>query len=201
MTTRRLAVIALLGAITVIMGITPIGIIAVPFLPAKVTIMHLPVIIGALAEGPMVGAGIGLIFGLFSLVQSYTAPTSPLSVLFQNPMISLAPRVLIGLISGGVFWLMKPLRRKNTRRGYILSYGVSAGIGSFVNTAGVLSLMALIYLQATADALGTTSDLVIGVLMGVVATNGVPECLAAVLVSTPILMALNYGRERKGKPL
>ena len=46
--------------------------------------------------------GIGLIFGLFSLIQAAVSPTGPVDVFFTNPLISILPRILIGLTT----WLV-----------------------------------------------------------------------------------------------
>lgn len=93
---RRLTIIGILGAITAVLGLTPIGFI--PIGPTRATIMHIPVIIGAIMEGPIVGGFVGLIFGLFSIFQAVTAPT-PVSFAFINPLVSVLPRILIGIIS------------------------------------------------------------------------------------------------------
>ncbi len=75
-----MAIIGVLGAISIILGMTPLGFI--PVGPTRATIMHIPVIIGgAIMEGPLVGGIVGLIFGLFSMFQAYTNPT-PVSFVF-----------------------------------------------------------------------------------------------------------------------
>jgi len=60
-TTRKLAVIGMLGGISIMLEFGGLGIIQLPFLPVQVTIMHIPTIIGAIVEGPIVGLFIGLI--------------------------------------------------------------------------------------------------------------------------------------------
>ena len=57
-------------------------------------------------EGPLVGGFVGLIFGLFSIFQAVTAPT-PVSFAFINPLVSVLPRILIGVIS---YYAYKGLR-------------------------------------------------------------------------------------------
>ena len=64
--------------------------------------MHVPVIIGAVIEGPVVGAAVGLIFGLTSLFKAFTEPTIT-SFCFMNPIISVLPRVLIGIVAYYVY--------------------------------------------------------------------------------------------------
>ncbi len=57
---RKIAVSGVLGAIAVLLGVTHIGFI--PWISgASLTVMHVPAIIGAVLEGHVVGAVIGLI--------------------------------------------------------------------------------------------------------------------------------------------
>lgn len=108
---RKLVIIGVLGAISVILGMTPIGFI--PVGPTRATIMHIPVIIGALMEGPIVGAFIGLIFGLFSIYQALTIPTVT-SIFFLNPLVSIVPRVLIGIVAYYAYNFLHNLGKNKT---------------------------------------------------------------------------------------
>ena len=65
--TKKLVVIGMLSGISIFLGLTGLGFINIP--PVKATIMHIPVIIGAIIEGPIVGGLIGLVFGLFSCIK------------------------------------------------------------------------------------------------------------------------------------
>ena len=89
---RKTVVAGVLGAIAIVLGVTQWGFIPVPNVTGRATIMHIPAIIGAVLEGPVVGVLAGLIFGVFSMLQDTTG-------LFANPLISVLPRVLIGLTS------------------------------------------------------------------------------------------------------
>ena len=66
--TRKLVSAGMLSAISIILGMTPLGII--PIGPLSATTMHLPVIIGAVLEGPVVG----LIIARFSADSACTRP-------------------------------------------------------------------------------------------------------------------------------
>lgn len=98
--TRKMAIVGLLGGISIVMGMTPIGFI--PVGPTKATIMHIPVIICAILEGPIAGGIVGLIFGIFSIFQAIFMPT-PVSFAFLNPLVSVIPRILIGITSYYVY--------------------------------------------------------------------------------------------------
>lgn len=119
---RKLTIIGVLGAISIVLGSTPIGFI--PVGPTRATIMHTPVIIGAIVEGPIVGAFMGLIFGLFSIFQAVTAPT-PVSFVFLNPLVSVVPRILIGVVS---FYVYDGLKRLGNKKTIGLLYFIFAGI-------------------------------------------------------------------------
>lgn len=119
---RKLAIIGVLGAISTVLGLTPLGFI--PVGPTRATIMHIPVIIGAILEGPVVGGFVGLIFGLFSIFQAVTSPT-PVSFVFLNPLVSVLPRVLIGITT---YYIYKSLNKIGNKKTVGLLYILWIGI-------------------------------------------------------------------------
>ena len=99
---KKLAIIGALGALTVLFGLLPIiGYIRLPW-GLAITLLHIPTILGALIAGPIAGASIGLIFGLTSLYQASQSAGS-FDILFVNPLISVLPRVLLGVVAGFIF--------------------------------------------------------------------------------------------------
>lgn len=106
-TTRKMVVTAILGAITVVLGLTPLGFIPLGLI--SITTMHIPVIVAGILEGPFVGGLVGLIFGLSSMLNAVLRPT-PISFIFLNPIVSVLPRILIGVFSAYVY---KFLKKKN----------------------------------------------------------------------------------------
>ncbi|MCR2045647.1 ECF transporter S component [Anaerosalibacter massiliensis] len=109
---KKIAIVGILGGISAVLGLTPLGFI--PVGPTRATIMHIPVIIGAIMEGPVVGALVGLIFGLSSIFQAIMSPT-PVSFVFLNPLVSILPRVLIGIVSYYVYELFKKMEKKASK--------------------------------------------------------------------------------------
>ena len=175
---RKLTVIGVLGAISVVLGITPLGFI--PIGPTRATIMHIPVIIGSIVEGPIVGALVGLIFGLFSIYQAITAPT-PVSFVFLNPLVSVLPRVLIGITSYYTYKALSNLGQKNTFRllnviwvaiTAYLAYGIYQNIVVFttiwpvlINIVLLLIVYSMIYF--TAKKLKTKAlDVIVATVVG-----------------------------------
>lgn len=186
---RKMVVVAMLSGICLFLGLTGLGFIPLPLF--KLTILHLPVIIGAIIEGPIAGASIGFIFGLFSIYQNITTPT-PMSPFFYNPIVSILPRVLIGVISYYVYIFLRS-KLKNKR----LSIGIAAICGSLTNTIGVLGSIYLIYFKDYASILmqrGTISSGSLGkvtiALLSVIGTNGIAEAVLSALVSIPVVIAI-----------
>lgn len=107
---KNIAIIGLLGALTAVLGMTPIGFI--PIGPTRATIMHIPVIVGSILYGPLVGGFVGLIFGLFSIINALMNMTV-VSFPFLNPIVSVVPRVLIGIGAYYVFNFVKSIGSKN----------------------------------------------------------------------------------------
>ena len=107
-TTRKLVITAILGALTIVLSVTPVG-GYIPVGPAMATILHVPVIIAAILEGPLVGGLVGLIFGGFSFGRAWLAPMVPTDYFFRNPLISILPRVLIGIVAYFVYAGLKKL--------------------------------------------------------------------------------------------
>lgn len=105
--TKNLTTIGILGAIVIMLGLTPLGFIPLGVL--TITSLHIPVIIAGILEGPVIGGFVGLIFGLFSIFNAMTRP-GPISFVFYNPLISVLPRILIGVVTGLVY---RALKNKN----------------------------------------------------------------------------------------
>lgn len=177
---RQITVIGMLSAISIMLGLSGFGFIPLP--TAKATIMQIPVIIGAILEGPLVGAMIGLIFGLFSIIQSITAPNI-LSFAFINPLVSVLPRVLIGITA---YYAYKWTVSKNES----LRIGVSAMVGSLTNTVGVLSMIYILYAAQFAAARGIELSTAINVIWSIALVNGIPEAIIAAAISIPVVAAI-----------
>ena len=185
---RKMTVIGVLSAISIMMSMLPfIGYI--PIGPIKATIMHIPVIIGAIIEGPVVGAIIGLIFGLTSLWNAITQPVV-LSPLFYNPLVSVLPRILIGIVAYYVYQGVYKVSKKVYASGFIAGI-----IGSLANTAGVLGMIYILYADKYLALIEQQGSSAAKLLLGVVLTSGVPEALVAALIVSAVSVALI----RKGK--
>ncbi|WP_125152957.1 ECF transporter S component [Clostridium rectalis] len=178
--TRQMAVVGMLSAISILLGITRLGFIPIP--PVNATIMHVPVIIGAILEGPVVGGLIGLIFGIFSVINAIMNPT-PLSFVFMNPLVSIIPRIIIGIISYYSYTLISSKFK-------VLRIGIGAAIGSLFNTIGVLGSMYLIYIERYAKTFNISLPAAKKAIIGLGIANGIPEAILSILITIPVIMAI-----------
>lgn len=184
LSTKKMTVIGMLGAVSIVLGMTPLGFI--PIGPTKATIMHIPVIIAAMIEGPLVGAIVGLIFGIFSMIQSITSPTV-ISFVFWNPLVSVFPRMLIGIVSYYSYVSVKKIVKNEA-----LAVAVTGAVGTLTNTVGVLSMIYLLYGVRFVEAIGQDINSVGKIIMGIGITNGIPEMIVAILIVTGVMRGLKF---------
>ncbi|WP_017212465.1 ECF transporter S component [Clostridium beijerinckii] len=179
---RQIAMVGMLSAISIFLGLTGLGFIPIP--PVKATIMHIPVIIGAIVEGPIVGSLVGLVFGLFSMYQNFTAP-GPTSFIFWNPIIALVPRVLIGIVAYYVYILLRK-RFKNQS----ISIAIASICATLINTIGVLGLTYVFYLERYSAILKINPQTAGIAIATIGLTNGVPEAIVSAVISVPVIVAI-----------
>ncbi|MBX7338030.1 ECF transporter S component [Clostridium chauvoei] len=179
---RKMVMIAMLSGISIFLGVSGLGFITLPIF--RLTIMHVPVIIGAILEGPIVGATVGLMFGLFSMYQNFTAPTLT-SFVFYNPIVSLVPRVLIGIVAYYIYKLLKNIIKNKS-----VTIGISAVLATLTNTVGVLGLTYLLYLEQYAAARDISTTAVSGTLLAIGVSNGIPEAIVSALITIPVVLGI-----------
>lgn len=180
LSTKQLAVVGMLSGVSMVLGMTPLGFIPLPFMNA--TIMHVPVIIGAILQGPIVGALVGLIFGIFSMIRAFSNP-SLTAFLFMNPIIAVLPRILIGV---GSYYIYKIIKLKTVN----IRIGIASVIGSLINTVGVLGLGYLLYGERLAEVMKISKTAVGITFLTTASTNGVAEAIISALITIPVIMAL-----------
>jgi len=187
LTTRKIATIGLLAAINIMLGATGLGIIF--FTAAGVTIMHIPAIVAGILEGPLVGGIVGLIFGVFSMYQASTMPSSPVAPAFLDPMVSVIPRILIGIFSYYVYIGLKKFLKEG-------SISVAAFIGSYTNTIGVIGAIFLFHPTVLGITKGQAMSDMGKILLASMGIGSIFEAIAAVAIVTPIVVAIHVIRKK-----
>lgn len=149
--------------------------------PIKPTIVHIPVIIASSIYGPRIGATLGGLMGVISIVTN-TIVLLPTSYLFSpfvengnlaSLIIAMVPRILIGVTPYFVYKLM------NNKAGLI----VAGAIGSMTNTIFVLGGIFLLFSNVYNENLQA-------MLAAVLGTNSIAEAVISAILTVAIVPAL-----------
>ena len=144
----RMVELAILTAIVLVLQAAGI-VIKIPFLGTPVSLVLIPIALGAMTLGPSAGAWLGLVFGVQVYVQCGVMGLDPFTAfLFQNnPMVTagicLVKSTLAGFLAG---WVYRLVKEKNE----LLAVFLAAATVPVVNT-GVFVLGCLIILGTIAD--------------------------------------------------
>lgn len=173
----RLVLCALFAALIVVMTFTPyLGYITVGVI--EITTLHIVVIFGAMVLGAKYGAILGGVWGLTCIARAFQFGIIP----FQNPMVSLVPRIVVGLVAGLVFLGLSKTKCKKP-----ISLGISALAGTVTNTILVLSFLQIFGgFETLFGEAAKTLDVIIATL---ISTNGLIELISAVIIVPSLYMA------------
>lgn len=207
---RRMVITAMLGAITMLLTFTPVGMITLPPPLPAVTLVHIPVILAVLIEGPWVGVPVGFIFGLCSFIRAWETGMVGLTLFFRNPLVSILPRMIIPLIAWAVYRLWN--RLFSAKNGVMdkIGAGVAAVAGALTNTVLCLGMIMLLYgadltvLVNNLIALGGVNNTYQGnagawLVVAVGLPNGLAEAAVAAIVVPMIKTAVDVIRRRSVK--
>jgi uncharacterized membrane protein len=199
--TRKLTIAGMISALVLLLGLTGLGYPYVP--PFKLTIVQVPVAIGAMILGPWYGLFLGLLFGLTSIYQAVLGglPTAPM---FLNPLVSVIPRMIVPLAAYFAYKLFDKVFKGKLR----IATGAIGGIAaSLTNTvlvlgaiyvfygASVLGAIYVFYGASAAAMIGVAPELLFTLLLGIVFSSGVPEAVASGILCGPIMLAVSKLRK------
>jgi len=190
--TLGLIQVALFAALIFVLAFTPfLGYIPLGF--TRATIIHIPVIIGALMLGPTKGAILGFMFGLTSLINNTFNPTptsfvfSPFYELggirggFSSLIICFVPRILVGVVPYYVYRGIRSLTPKSNK-GQVVSLALAGFSGALTNTLLVMNLIFVFFKDAYASANKVASETVYKFILTIIGINGVPEAIVAAII-------------------
>ncbi|CAM2868735.1 ECF transporter S component [Erysipelothrix tonsillarum] len=192
--TLNYTLFTLFASIIVLLSMTPLGFIHLGFI--KATIVHIPVIIGSILLGPLAGAGLGLIFGINSIINNTMSPSllsfafSPLVPVIGTTsgsplalVIALVPRIIVGIVP---YYIVESKLIKNDT----FRFGVAGFVGSMTNTLLVMGLITLLFKDAYGVARGIESVAVTKAILSVIVVNGIPEAIVSTIITVPLTRAL-----------
>ena len=142
----RLALVSLFIALMMVMNFTPLGYITTGLF--SITLMTIPVALGAVCTGVWGGAVLGVVFGLTSFLQAFGIgfmidPSA--AVLFNTDPIAYTltcfiPRITVGLVSALIFRAFEKANRVN-----LWAFILSAASVPLLNTLLFMGFYAVLY--------------------------------------------------------
>lgn len=129
--TLKLVQIAILLAVLLVMSFTPLGYLKTAGL--EVSLLTIPVAIGAMLIGPGAGAILGAVFGLTSFYQCFGMSIFGAALLSINPfytfIVCVPTRMLMGYLTGVIFKFLLKVDKKN-----MICYFVGGLLAALLNT-------------------------------------------------------------------
>ena len=185
--TRRMVGLALFTALVVILQLLGSFI---RFGPFSISLVTLPIVVGAVLYGAWGGAWLGLVFGVTVLLSGDAAAFLGVNAL-GTILTVLVKGTLAGLLSGLVY---KALENKNRT----LAVAVAAVVCPVVNT-GVFLIGCLLFFMETiggwADAMGFGANVGQYMIVGLVGANFIFELLFNVVLSPVVVRLIRIGKK------
>lgn len=190
--TANMVIFAMLLAVEVVMSFTPLGFLRIGLL--SVTMLHIPVIICAMALGKKYGAALGFVMGFCSFYNATFSPTitsfcfTPFFSMggvegsWTSLLIAFLPRIALGYGAGAIY---ERLKGKSGRTAAALS-GLS---GALINTIGVLGGIWIFFKEPYEAVLGNT---IVALLMTTVGINSIAEAVVGVIAAMAVHSVLKH---------
>lgn len=171
--TGRLTFMGVMLAMTIIFVMATV----IPSFTVSVAVaMFLPTILTGIVLGPAAGGIMGLLAGTATLLRALLLPLSPFDYFFIHPLVSIFPRIFIGIASYYAFTLMK----KGFKTNDTISSSIAAAAGMLTNTLLVIGMLYVVYGQKMVEAMGGMSF--VAALGAIFMSNGLIEVISAMII-------------------
>jgi uncharacterized membrane protein len=168
--TSQITIAGVLIGLAALMGLTSVGNIPIPTVGGAITIMHIPVILAGILQGPFMGALVGGIFGACNM---FRFPPN-------DPLVHIPSRIFVGISAALAYAVTRAvMRRIRPSAQTSLAAATAAVVGTLVNTVGTLGMAVLLGYYPPEPVIAT-------------ALIHCPlEMLVAVIVMVPLTIACN----------
>ena len=193
--TKYLVEMALLVAIILLMAFTPIGYIKTAGL--EITLIVVPVAVGAVTLGPTAGAILGGVFGITSFIQCFGMSQFGALLLGINPfltfLVCVPTRILMGWLTGLIFAALYKSPAKK------FSYYIASLACPLLNTFFFMGFLCLFfyntdYIQGIVSSLGVSNPVVF--VAAFVGVQGLIEAGFCFVVGSIVSRALSVALKR-----
>ncbi|NLJ96554.1 MAG: ECF transporter S component [Clostridiales bacterium] len=199
-TTLKMVQLALLTAIIVLMAFTPIGYINTMGL--SITLVGVPVIIGAITLGPGAGAILGTVFGLTSFARAFGLEPFGTMLFSVNPVgtfiTAMVPRIIMGWLTGLIFQALKKVDKTK-----FFSYVITSISGALLNTILFMSTLMIIFYNSEQfhqelGGFGIGAANVIALVFVMVGFNALAEAIVCGILGTAIAKPVDTFNKKNG---
>ncbi len=182
--TQRLVGTAVLVALVIVLQTVGSGIRIGPFTP---TLSLVPIIIGAILFGPVIGGVLGLVFSIIVLISVVSGADAGGAIMFaQNPIATVAIVLLKGTVAGLVSGVVVD---KLSKKNMTVAVAAAAVTAPITNT-GIFCIGVLIFfydlISSWGQAAGFDSALIY-IIMGLIGVNFIVE-LVLDLILVPVIV-------------
>ena len=194
---------ALFIALIILLSVTPLGYI--PLGAINATTIQMPVIIGAVLFGWKKGAVLGGVFGLTSLIKNTVQPNltsfvfSPFVPVFGEEsgslwavVISLLPRIMIGIVAAAVFAVLVRTKLSKT-----VASAAAGFCGSLANTVLVMGGIYLFFGESYSAAKDIAYNTLLATVSATITGAGITEAVVSAVVCGAVCTALLKYSERR----
>ncbi len=193
---RKLALAGAFSALIIVLSLTNLGFIS--FSPVvSITILQIPVILCATMAGLPAGLFAGFVMGMMSLIKAAMSPSGILDPLFVNPMCSVLPRMLLGLVSWGLWRVLNLIPRMPKT----LSAAVTGFVATFAHTLMVYGCIFIFDgadMRAALDSIGMTGAGYFAVV-GAGIVSEMVEAASSLIVCAAVYAGLFIASNKKSK--
>ena len=183
--TKKLVEMALLVAIILLMAFTPIGYIKTAGL--EITLIVVPVAVGAVTLEPAAGAILGGIFGITSFIQCFGMSQFGTLLLGMNPfftfLVCVPTRIIMGWLTGLIYYGL--CRTKITSGARVTIANLCCPL---LNTTFFMGTLVTLFSTTMRESFGMVK--VLPFIFAFVGINGVVEAVVCFVVGTAISIAL-----------
>lgn len=179
---QKLVMLAVFIAILLVLAFTPLGYLKV--FAVAISLMMLPVLVGAARLGPVGGLILGLVFGITSFAQCFGMDAFGTYLFGVNPfftfLMCVPTRMLAGLLCGIIY--------KALSRHKLIAAIVTSVAGPLLNTCLFVGVFVVCFAGTSFVAIGSQATAL--VLAGGMLVNGLIEVAVSLPVGTAVLTAL-----------
>jgi uncharacterized membrane protein len=180
--TRKLTFLGVMLALTIAF----VAITALPTASASMALLiFIPTIVTSIVMGPKAGALMGFCAGVTTLLRGLLAPLSPFDLFFINPLVSVLPRIFIGVVPYYIYKLLNALF-KNSSNGEKIAVLVAGASGAIVNTALVMTMLYIIYVKEIVELVGASFKTL---LLSIISSSAILEAVVAAVLTFPVVLA------------